>query len=63
MAANFFVNRLYVLTETGNFDSDLYAAKLRQKELEVAIIDAKASFVLSNPPYRLRCGRWSISAN
>lgn len=43
MAANFFVNRLYVLTETGNFDSDLYAAKLRQKELEVAIIDAKAS--------------------
>ena len=40
MAANFFVNRLYVLTETGNFDSDLYAAKLRQKELEVAIIDA-----------------------
>ena len=43
MAANFFVNRLYVLTETGNFDSDLCAAKLRQKELEVAIIDAKAS--------------------
>ena len=43
MAANFFVNRLYVLTETGNFDSDLYAAKLHQKELEVAIIDAKAS--------------------
>lgn len=43
MAANFFVNRLYVLTETGNFDSDLYAAKLRQKELEVAIIDVKAS--------------------
>lgn len=43
MAANFFINRLYVLTETGNFDSDLYAAKLRQKELEVAIIDAKAS--------------------
>ena len=27
----------------GIFDSDLYAAKLRQKELEVAIVDAKAS--------------------
>ena len=25
----------------GIFDSDLYAAKLRQKELEVAIIDAR----------------------